>query len=52
MATFTVFTKEDTDIHKFYSSIPDALKELILEREYYKKMSEVQQEQFNGPKSV
>ena len=48
MATHVVFSKEElscVEIHgdtlKFYSSTPDALKELILERDYYKAISEI-----------
>jgi hypothetical protein len=54
MATFTVFTKEELqranlpeDIIKFYSSNPDALKELILERNYFKAIYELQQQKIN-----
>lgn len=54
MATHAVFSKEELqranlpeDIIKFYSSNPNALKELILERDYYKKMFELQQQRIN-----
>ncbi len=54
MATHTVFTKEELarakmpeETIKFYSSNPDALKELILERSYYKAISEIQQKRIN-----
>lgn len=54
MATHAVFTKEEQqkvkmsdDTIKFYSSNPDALKELILEREYFKAISELQQQRIN-----
>lgn len=46
MATFSVFTREQLQRVKlseetinFYSSNPDALKELILERNYYKMLA-------------
>ena len=35
------------DTIKFYSSNPDALKELILERDYFKAYSELQQKLYN-----
>ena len=54
MATFNVFTKEELqqakmseDTIKFYSSNPDALKELILERQYFKAIYELQQQRIN-----
>lgn len=54
MATHSVFTKEDLarvkmpeETIKFYSSNPDALKELILERNYFKAIYELQQKQIN-----
>ena len=54
MAKHTVFTKEELarakmseDTIKFYSSNPDALKELILERKYFKAISELQQKRIN-----
>jgi hypothetical protein len=54
MTTHTVFTKEElarvkitVDTIKFYYSNSDALKELILERTYYKMVSEEQQKWYN-----
>lgn len=54
MATHVVFSKEELarvemheDTLKFYSSTPDALKELILERDYYKSISQMQQTLIN-----
>jgi len=54
MATFTVFTKEELQKAKlseetinFYSSNPDALKELILERNYYKILANEHQKRIN-----
>jgi hypothetical protein len=54
MANHLVFTKEDLERVKmpksavdFLSSNPDALKEIILERDYYKAISELQEKQIN-----